>query len=183
MTERQKRTAHVSTAEDLARQKRWLGSPPKYVEVPTGRLRLRFEHGWHKLEFEDDKTPLEERLNSIVLSLALKVLEKIRPEAERRAEEEKRHREEEHQRWLFRQKCDRFDAAFRAWRDQQDRLQFVRALEASLLSVDNPSEQVLEFVAWTRRYVEWADPLTKFFNAIEQDETVYYHEYSHRSFG
>ncbi len=182
LAERQKRIAHTPTAEDLARQKRGWGPPGKYDNVPSGRLRLNFEHGWHKLEFEDTDTKLEQRLNEVVLSLARKVLEVIRPQEEQRARDEEKRREEEHQRWLFREKCDRFDAAYQAWTEQQQRLHFVSVLEEAVAKLDDPSERMREFVAWTRRYVEWADPLAKFFEGIEHDKNVYFHEFTRKSF-
>lgn len=42
---------------------------------------------------------------------------------------------------------------------------------------------VKEYVSWARGYVEFADPLPYFFDSIEKDQRVYYHDFSKRRFG
>jgi hypothetical protein len=180
LVERQKRIAHTPTKEELEREKRGLGGPRKYDDIPSSQLRLTLEYAWRKLQFEDGKVPLEEQLNDVALILVRTVIEVIKPELERRAKEEEQRREEEHERWLFQQKCDRFDDGYCAWHAQQERLRFVSVLEEAAAKLEHPSDRVKEFVAWTRRYVEWADPLPDFFEGIEKDEHVHYHEFTRR---
>lgn len=169
LAERQKRVAHVATPDELRRQKQGFGWIPKFDNEPSGLLRLTVECGYRKVQFEDsDKGRLEDLLNDVVLWMVRTVTEVLRPEAERRRVAEERRREEERQRWVYQQKCDRFDAAFRAWSAQQERLRFVAVLEEAVAKLDSPSDRVKDFVAWTRRYVEWADPIPTLFESVEQ---------------
>jgi hypothetical protein len=64
-------------------------------------------------------------------------------------------------------------------------LSFVAVLEEALAKLENPSDAVREYVAWTRRYVEWADPLPEFFDALLKNEPAHYHAFTrerYRSF-
>jgi hypothetical protein len=97
--------------------------------------------------------------------------------------EETRRREEEHKRWFYQEKCDRFDAAFRAWSAQQNRLRFVGVLEDAVGKLENSPDVVREYVAWTRRYVEAADPLSRFFDALTKNGAARFHEFSRQTFG
>jgi hypothetical protein len=179
LVERQKRTAYKPTPEELRRGE----VRRKFIDTPSGRLRLSFEYGWRKLQFEDGREPLEEQLNSVVLTLVRTVIEGIRPERERQAIAAEKRREEEQRRYLAQQKRDRFEAGFRAWGEQQERLRFVAALEEAVKAVEDPSPEVVEYVAWARRYVETAAPLTKFLGAVAKGERVYYQEFTPRVYG
>lgn len=181
LTERQKRVAHVPTADESRRQKQGFGWIPKFDNVPSGLLRLTVECGYRKAQFEDtEKGRLDDVLNDVVLWMVRTVIEVLRPEAERRRIEEEKRRAEEDQRWVYQQKCHRFDAAFRAWSAQQDRLRFVGVLEDALALQPEVTDAVREYVAWTRRYVEAHDPLPTFFDAVAKNETAYYHEFTRR---
>jgi hypothetical protein len=184
LDERNKRIAHTATREEVDREKRGLGKPRKYDDVPSGRLRLTIEHQWRKTSFEDTDTQLlDDQLNDVILYLVRTVIEVLRPERIAREEAAQKRREEEHERWLFQQRCDRFDDAYRAWSAQQERLRFVSVLEATLAKLENPSDALRDYVAWTRRYVEWADPLPKFFAALAEDKTASYHPFTRERYG
>lgn len=149
--------------------------PPKWDYRPTGELRLLIEYGYgHKAIFEDRPgSPLEEQLNEVVLSIARASIETLKPARLAREEAERRRHEEEQQRWAYQQKCDRFDSAYRAWRDQQDRVRFVTVLEEAVAARPDVPENVREYVAWARRYVEAHDPLPKFFEAVSKKQPSY----------
>jgi len=179
LVERQKRVTHVPTPDELRREKQGQGWMPKFDNIPCGLLRLTVECGYRKLQIEDsDRRRIDEQLNDVMLWIVTTVIDVLRPAAVRRRIEEEQRREGEHKRWVYQQKCERFDAVFRAWSAQQERLRFVAVLEETL-GADAP-EDVRSFVAWTRRYVEAADPLPKFFAALAKNETVYYHEFTRR---
>jgi len=185
LDERTKRIPHVATKEELDREKRGLGRPRKWDDVPSGRLRLTIGEGYSKLQFEDrDNSLLDEQLNDVILNVVRHVIEVVKPRQERQRKDAERQAEEAHQRWLYQQDCDRFDSAYHAWREQQERLRFVAVLEEALSKLENPSDDVREYVGWTRRYVEAANPLPTFFTALAKDETPYYHEFTpaHRRF-
>ncbi len=179
LVERQKRIAHVATPDELRREKQGLGSPRKYEDVPSGLLRLTAECGYRKLQLEDrEGRSLEDQLNDVVLWMVRTVIEVLRPEAERRRVAEEKRREEEHKRWVYQEKCDRFDAAFCAWSAQQNRLRFVAVLEDAVANLENPSDVVRDYVAWTRRYVAAADPLSKFFEALSEGRSASYLDFT-----
>jgi hypothetical protein len=177
LVERQKRIPHVPTPEELKPERHVFGLR-KFDDVPSGLLRLSLEVGYHKARFEDGKVPLDDQLNDAVLWMVRMVFDMLRPAAERRRLEEQQRREEELRRWLYQQKCDRFDSAFRAWSAQRERLRFVAVLEERMAQLETVPDPVRDYVAWTRRYVEAHDPLPKFFDALAKDETARYHEFT-----
>lgn len=183
LTERTRRVAHVPTKDEAERERRGLGAPQKYDDVPSGRLRLDFESAGCRRSFDSDDFEVTGQLNEVVIALVRLVLEVIRPERERKAKEEEKRHEEEQRRWAFQQKCERFDNAYQAWAAHQERLRFLEVIEGALAELERPAEATKEFVAWARRYVEWADPMPKFFQAIEQDTHVYYHAFTRPRFG
>lgn len=181
LAERQKRTPHAATPDELRRERQGTGWTPKFDNIPCGLLRLTIECGYRKAQFEDsDRTRLDDLLNDVILWIVRTVIEVLRPQAEQRRLAEERRREEEHRRWIHQQKCDRFDDAFRAWSAQQDRLRFVAVLEETVTRLEEAPDAVREYIAWTRRYVEAHDPLPTFLEGIVKNETIYYHQFSRR---
>lgn len=181
LSETSKRAAHTPTADDIRREERGLRSPRKYDYVPTGRLCLRIESGFETIAFEDNEhRQLEEHLNEAILGMVRKVLEVLRPARVKREAEERKRLEAERERWLFQEKCNGFEAAYHAWTEQQNRLQFVATLEEKVRKLENRSDSLLEYVVWARRYVESADPLSRLFDALTAGTVAHYHEFTVR---
>jgi len=59
---------------------------------------------------------------------------------------------------------------FTPWNQQREGLAFVAALEQSIETIDSPSQALRGYVQWTRRHIEHADPIQRFFDALQKDE-------------
>lgn len=122
--------------------------------------------------------PIEEQLNEVIISLVRVALEVARPD---RLKEEQRARDraqEQRQQQIFRERCDSFQAVFNAWKEQQERLAFLVAIEGAFTNVESPTDSMRAYMAWTRRYVEWADPIGRFFEALRTGEHGVYHHFT-----
>jgi hypothetical protein len=166
MDERPTKVEH--TASDLASR--------NYL---TGRLRFVVEYRGTRERVKDrPEHPIEEQLNEVIISLVRVALEVARPD---RLKEEQRARdraEEQRQQQIFRERCDSFQAIFNAWKEQQERLAFLVAIEGAFTNVESPTDSMREYMAWTRRYVEWADPIGRFFEALRTGEHGVYHHFT-----
>jgi hypothetical protein len=93
---------------------------------------------------------------------------------------ELRRAADEEQPQAFMRKRDRFEAAFTAWNQQREGLAFVAALEQTIETIDSPSQALREYVQWTRRYIGHADPIQRFFDALQKDDSAKYYHFERR---
>jgi hypothetical protein len=47
-------------------------------------------------------------------------------------------------------------------------------------TTDSPSQALREYVQWTRRYIEHADPIQPFFDALQKDDSAKYYHFERR---
>lgn len=152
--------------------------PASRIHV-TGKLRFVVEYRGTRERIKDrPEHPLEEQLNEVIICLVRVALEVARPVRLHEEQRARDHAEEQRQQQLFRERCDRFQTAFNAWKEQQERLAFLVVIEEAFKSVESPTDAMREYMAWTRRYVEWADPIGRFFEALRTGERGAYHHFT-----
>jgi hypothetical protein len=151
----------------------------RWDQVSTGNLRFVIEYlGTRETVKDTEENRLEEQLNVVIVRLVRVALEIARPWRVEQEEQARARAEQQRQQQILRERCDRFQAAFSAWREQQDRLSFLAAIEQAFAKIEAPTEAMREYVAWTRGYVEWADPIGRFFEALRKGGNAQYHHFS-----
>jgi hypothetical protein len=152
------------------------------IQVASGRLRFIVEYRGTREQVKDrPERPLEEQLNEVIVCLVRVALHVARPD---RLEEEKKartHAEAQRQQLIFRERCERFQAAFTAWNEQQERLAFLVVIEEAFAKTESPTDAMRKYVAWMRRYVEWTDPIGRFFEALRTGKDATYHHFTDSS--
>jgi hypothetical protein len=116
----------------------------------------------------------------IIVALATLAFDVARPLRLEHEARELRRAAHEEQPQAFTQKRDRFEAAFTAWNQQREGLAVVAALEQTIETIDSPSQALREYVQWTRRYIEHADPIQRFFDALQKDDSAKYYHFERR---
>jgi hypothetical protein len=165
------------TLEERATKDADPSSPRRWK--PSGILKLEVSHYGNKRDFKDRKDhPIEEQLNEVVLALARLAIESARPARLQQEEERRKQVIAEEQQRAFERKTARFERAFNAWKEHQERVRFVETLESALTQIESPDESIQEYVAWTRRYANWANPLPKFFDELRTGTDARYHRFA-----
>lgn len=142
----------------------------RFAFEPTGRLTLRIDEylgPGAQVTWSDGRTPLEERLNEVIVGLAAaaEVLRERRQGRERRAaeQEEIRRRQEAARLKAEAERARRaeLDRHFAAWVRSEQLRQFVSAVRTTLAEHDpvGGSAAAERWAAWVLAYADEQDPL------------------------
>ena len=71
---------------------------------------------------------------------------------------------------MFEGRRDRFEAAFRAWKEHTERKQFVELLEAAVSNQEGPNDAARA-----------SEPLQRFFGALAKNEVAQYRQFTNKS--
>ena len=157
-----------SLKEDAATPTRSTSSRPQPVFDPIGILRLTVSSYGIDVVFKDrDGLPLEAQLNAVIVAMVRLALEVHRPRRLEQEERERQRQEEEKRQREFDEKRSWFEEALSAWRDHERRTSFLSLLEARFGSNPETDDNTREYLAWARRYVDWADPVPRFQAALK----------------
>ena len=172
LRERYRRRPDISSPkEDGVTSNRTSSSRPHPVFDPIGILRLTVSSYGIDVFFKDrDGLPLEAQLNAVVVAMVRLALEVHRPRRLEQEERERKRQEEEKRQRDFDEKRTWFEEALSAWRDHERRTMFLSLLEARLGSNPDTDHKTREYLAWARRYVDWADPVPRFQAALKAGE-------------
>ncbi len=147
----------------------WNTPRPNYEA--SGVLRLTLSSYGVDAVFKDrDGAPLESQLNDAVIAVVRLALEIHRPRRLKREEEERRRHEEQERQQEFERKRSWFEEAIAAWLEHERRLGFLSALEAKVVAISEGDDRSREYLAWARRYIDWADPIPRFLAALKAGE-------------
>lgn len=172
----------LSMDEQTRRVERTNPTPQlRWQHVPTGKLRFLIEHRGTKSIVEDRaELPLEEQLNAIVIALVRVAIAVARPQRLADEEAERQRAEYERQQRISEERRTRFEAAFKAWNEYNERRAFVDMLQTAL--PHDATDAAREFVAWTKRYLAASEPLGKLCGSFANDQPPQYRQFTNESY-
>lgn len=164
------RVSHEPTQQELRDKKRYSWTRiPTHDQVPSGRLRIKFDRGWHVRQdsFSDTKiVNLEDRLPQLLQELELRAAEEEERELARERERQERKRRWErvrdeaivrarelHRAQVLAAQVDR-------WHEVQRLDAYLEAMDARVAGLEPESRQTAqEWLGWARQYRQLVDPL------------------------
>jgi len=172
--ERHRQVDHVLTDYEKEQSRRGgLCFPPRWDLVPTGELRLHLLHTSSNLAVktwkDSAKRPLEEQINAVLLAFLEEALRiKARSEEQRRAEIERRRREDLEWRQTERRSANAeliraLETQAGAWMRARLFRSYLRALKGTLgdqMVEASLNKLPVDFLAWATHYVDQLDPLS-----------------------
>ncbi len=144
--------------------------------IPSGVLCFRSKKvAYHNLEWKDGKLPIEKQLSKILAGLEIKVKEL---KAERiRIEKywEEMRRKEQIQKDLRKQKEDKM-SAFKEllnkasrWHQSITLRNYINEIEKNAIVGDNLSNELQQRLEWTRKMIDWYDPMVEAEDGLLRD--------------
>lgn len=169
--EKAKKVSRELTAEETKKPSYLLDIP--VVSRPSGKLTLKMKVGWSDYQTWSDRKdePLEDRLNELLVGIALP-LEHLVAEKRKRKEVERRRRElilQQEEEKRLREQLER-DANL--WHKSERITKYLDAFEAGLVNANGavePDSKEADWLNWARGYAASLNPLTNPFDE-EKDE-------------
>ncbi|MEP9364003.1 hypothetical protein ABLE68_13625 [Nocardioides sp. CN2-186] len=172
MDELNDRVSHEPTRQELERKARYSWSTiPKYDYLPSGRLRIKLDRGWHVRQesFSDTKTiNLEDRLPHVLQELELRAAADEARERERELERDARKRQWEqiHDEAVVQarehHRAGVLLAQVEGWHEAHRLDAYLNAMEARVTRLGSGDRKAAEeWMAWAQNYRQRIDPLSR----------------------
>jgi hypothetical protein len=164
------RVSHEPTQQELRDKERYSWTHiPTHDRVPSGRLRIKFDRGWHVRQdsFSDTKTVnLEDRLPQLLQELELRAVEEEERELarERERQERKRQWERVHDAAIVRarehHRAQVLAAQVDRWHEAQRLDAYLDAMETRVAGLEPEARQTAQaWLGWARQFRQQPDPL------------------------